>query len=157
MYPKTREEIDKAKKDCEEMLTKRALVSAVAGLSPIIGPDITVDMVLLLDLFPRINRRFGFDPEQIASLDEKVKVVIYQFISVTGKSVVGKCITKKLILSILKRLGIRVASKQVVKFVPFVGPAVSGIISFGLMKSVGNLHIRECVNLANELLKKENI
>ncbi|MDH4162834.1 MAG: hypothetical protein OEW15_09140 [Nitrospirota bacterium] len=49
MYPTSREDIEAAKKECEKMLTKRALLSAAAGLSPMIGPDITADMALLLD------------------------------------------------------------------------------------------------------------
>lgn len=153
MYPKTKAEIRVAKEECEKMLTKRALASAAAGLSPIIGPDITADMALLLDLLPRINRRFGFAPEQIDSLDEKTKVVVYQLIKATGKAVVGKYVTKQLILMLLKRIGIRVTAKQVAKFIPFIGPAISSAISFAGMKYMGKTHINECVALATDLIK----
>ncbi len=155
MYPKTKVEIDAAKEDCEKMLTKRALASALAGLSPIIGPDIAADMALLLDLLPRINRRFGFAPEQIDSLDEKTKLVVYQMIKATGKAIVGKYVTKQLIAILLKRIGIRVTAKQIVKFFPFIGPAISSAISFGGMKYMGKTHIKECVALATELLAKK--
>ena len=90
MYPKSMKEIDDAKVECERMLSKRALASAAAGLSPIIGPDVAADMALLLDLLPRINRRFGFAPEQIESLDEKTKIFVYQLIKATGRAIVGK-------------------------------------------------------------------
>jgi uncharacterized protein (DUF697 family) len=82
MYPKTEEEIKAAEDECKKMLKKRALLSGLAGLSPIIGPDISADMALLLNLLPKINRRFGFSPEQIDSLDEKTKIAVYQLISV---------------------------------------------------------------------------
>lgn len=36
------------------------------------------------------------------------------------------------------------AIKQVTKYVPFVGQAVSAGISFGAMKYLGNAHIEEC-------------
>jgi hypothetical protein len=155
MYPKTKAEIETAKEECEKMLTKRALASALAGLSPIIGPDITADMALLLDLLPRINRRFGFAPEQIDSLDEKTKLVVYQLIKATGKAIVGKYVTKQLILLLLKRIGIRVAAKQVAKFLPFIGPVISSAISFAGMKYMGKTHIKECVALANDLCAKQ--
>ncbi|OGP67369.1 MAG: hypothetical protein A2W27_05020 [Deltaproteobacteria bacterium RBG_16_44_11] len=156
MYPKTKKEIQTAKEECEKMLTKRALASAAVSLSPIIGPDIAADMALLLDLLPRINRRFGFAPEQIDSLDEKTIVVVYQLIKATGKAIVGKYVTKELIIILLKRIGIRVTAKQVAKFVPFIGPAISSAISFAGMKYMGKTHIRECVALATELLQSEN-
>jgi len=155
MYPKNNKEIEDARVECERMLSKRALASAAAGLSPIIGPDIAADMALLLDLFPRINRRFGFAPEQIDSLDEKTKIIVYQLIKATGKSIVGKYVTKELILIILKRVSIRVTAKQVSKFIPFIGPAISSAISFAGMKFIGKTHIKECVALATDLLSRE--
>jgi len=156
MYPKSMKEIEDAKVECERMLSKRALASAAAGLSPIIGPDVAADMALLLDLLPRINRRFGFAPEQIESLDEKTKIVVYQLIKATGKAIVGKYVTKQLILTLLKRIGIRVTAKQVSKFIPFIGPAISSAISFAGMKYMGKTHIKECVALATDLLSRES-
>jgi uncharacterized protein (DUF697 family) len=155
MYPKNKREIDAAKVECEKMLTKRALASALAGLSPIIGPDIAADMALLLDLLPRINRRFGFAPEQIDSLDEKTKIVVYQLIKATGKAIVGKYVTKELILMLLKRISIRVTAKQVSKFIPFLGSGISSMISYAGMKWMGRTHIKECVALATDLLNRE--
>jgi uncharacterized protein (DUF697 family) len=155
MYPKTMEEIILAQKDCKKMLTKRALVSGVAGLSPIVGPDIAADMALLLDLLPRINRRFGFSPEQIDSLDEKTKIVVYQLIKGTGKELVGKYVTKELIRQIVKKLGIRLAIRSIGKYIPFIGLGVSGAISFAGMRYMGNLHIRECVDLATNVINGE--
>ncbi len=155
MYPKSREEIHIAAKECEKMLTRRALASAAAGLSPIVGPDITADMALLLDLLPKINRCFGFTPEQIDSLDEKAKLILYQLIKTSGKAIVGRFITKELALTLLKRIGIRVTAKQVAKFVPFIGPVVSSALSYAGMKYMGKTHIKECVSLATELLEKQ--
>ena len=155
MYPASKDEIDAAKKDCEKMLTKRALASAAAALSPIIGPDITADMALLLDLLPKINKRFGFTPDQIDSLDEKTRIVVFQLIKASGKAIVGRFITKELVLLLLKRIGIRLTAKQVAKLVPFIGPAISSAISYAGMKYVGRNHIKECAALATELLEKQ--
>ena len=152
MYPASREEIEAAKAECEKMLTRRAFASAVAGLSPIIGTDITADMALLLDLLPRINRRFGFAPEQIDPLDEKIKLLVYQLIKASGKAIAGRYITKELVMFLLKRIGIRLTVKQAARFVPFVGNAVSSAISYAGMKYLGRTHIKECADLATRLL-----
>lgn len=154
MYPQTEQEIREAKKECEKLLSKRVLASAAAGLSPIAGPDIAVDLALLLDLLPRINRRFGFAPDQIDSLDEKTKIVIYQVIRAGGR-VAGKYVTKELVLLLLKKIGIRFSAKAVGRFVPFIGLVISSAISFAGMKYIGNSHIKECVDLATTLLKRE--
>ncbi len=156
MHPKTKEEIILAQRDCKKLLTKRALVSGVAGLSPIVGPDITVDVALLLDLLPRINRRFGFSPEQIDTLDDRSKIVVYQLIKGTGKVMVGKYVTKELIKQLIKKLGIRIAARSIGKYIPFIGPGVSGAISFWGMRYMGNVHIKECVDLATKLIDGEN-
>ncbi len=155
MYPRSKEEIEAARKECEKMLTKRALASAAAGLVPIIGPDITADMALLLDLLPKINKRFGFAPDQINSLDEKTKVVLFQLAKASGKAIVGRYVTKELVMVLLKRIGLRLTAKQAAKFVPFLGAAISGAISYAGMKYLGRVHIKECVALATELLEKQ--
>lgn len=155
MYPTSREDIEAAKKECEKMLTKRALLSAAAGLSPMIGPDITADMALLLDLLPRINRRFGFAPEQIDPLDEKIKILIYQMVKASGKAIVGRYITRELVVILLKRIGVRITVKQAARFVPFLGYAIASAISYAGMKYIGKTHIRECVDLATNLLEKQ--
>ena len=154
MYPRTDEESEEAREECEKMVTKRALASAVAGLSPIAGPDITADIAILLELLPRINRRFGFAPDQIDSLDEKTKITAYQIIRAGGK-IAGTYVTKDLVVLLLKKIGVRISAKTAGKFVPFIGPVVSSAISYAGMRYIGRSHIRECVDLASRLMKIE--
>lgn len=155
MIPDTLQAVEKAREECQAMLSKRALVSAAAGLSPIIGPDITADMALLLDLLPRINRRFGLTPEQIDSLDEKTKLIVYQLIKASGKALIGKVITKQLVMIIIKKLGIRITVKTVAKYIPFVGLVISSIISYGGMQYMGKNHINECVDFCKDYIKNK--
>jgi len=156
MIPNTPQEIEKARKECRAMLGKRALASAAAGLSPIIGPDIAVDMALLLGLLPRINRRFDLTPEQIDSLDEKAKIAVYQFIRASGKALAGKYITQELVKGIVQKLGIRIGAKTIAKYVPFIGLVISSIISYGGMQYMGRVHIDECVELCEAFMKNKD-
>ena len=67
----------------------------------------------------------------------------------------GKYITKTLIMTLLSKMGVKVASKSVAKFVPFVGSAVAGGISFSAMTYMGNRHIEECYQIALAALENE--
>ncbi|MDF2792121.1 MAG: hypothetical protein K0S80_5223, partial [Neobacillus sp.] len=53
----------------------------------------------------------------------------------------------------LKKVGAKIAVKQVAKYVPFVGQAVSAGISFGAMKYLGNSHIDECYEVCRRIIE----
>lgn len=55
---------------------------------------------------------------------------------------------------LLKKVGAKVAVKQVAKYVPFVGQVVSTGISFGAMKYLGNSHIDECYEVCRRIIEE---
>ena len=136
----TREELDAIKKSCHAMVTKSAGLSAGSAMIPIPGLDIGSDVAILMRLIPKINEKFGLSPEQIDGLDTESKLFVITAISNTGSKMAGKFITKKLIITLM--------NKRVSKFVPFVGSAVAGGISFTAMKVMGNSHIEDCYKIA---------
>ena len=145
---KTREELEEIKKSCRTMVTKSSSISAGTAIIPIPGLDIGSDVAILLRLIPKINEKFGLTPEQIESLDTESKVMVMTAISNVGSKMAGKYITKKLIVSLLQKMGVKVAAKGATKFVPFIGSAVAGGISFTAMKYMGNSHIDDCYEIA---------
>lgn len=144
----SREELDAIKKTCHRMVTKSSSLSAGTAIIPIPGLDIGSDVAILLRLIPKINAEFGLTPEQIESLDTESKVMVMTTISNVGSQMAGKYITKKLIISLLQKMGFKVAAKGATKFVPFIGSAVAGSISFTAMKYMGNKHIDDCYTIA---------
>ena len=50
-------------------------------------------------------------------------------------------------------MGIRIAARQVAKYVPILGQGISASISFGAMKIVTNSHINDCYEVAKELIE----
>ena len=52
-------------------------------------------------------------------------------------------------------MGTRVTAKQVAKYVPIVGQAVSAGISFGAIKYLGNSHINECYEVCKRSIELE--
>ena len=151
----SREELEAIKQSCRSMVTKSSSLSAGTAVIPVPGLDIGSDVAILMRLIPKINQKFGLTPEQIDSLDTESKLFVMTVISNTGSKMAGKYITKTLIMTLLSRMGVKVASTGVAKFVPFVGSAVAGGISFSAMKYMGNRHIEDCYQIALAALEHE--
>lgn len=148
MLPMSLEELEKVRTSCRAMVRKRAAASGGAALIPVPGADIAADIGMLLELLPAISRKFGLTPEQIDELDSKHKALIYAMIKRIGTELVGKVITKQVVLAALKKVGLRMAAKQVLKFVPLAGQAAAAALSVAAMMYVGNSHVDECFAIA---------
>jgi hypothetical protein len=55
-------------------------------------------------------------------------------------------------MKILMKMGVKVTTKGVVKFVPLFGQALSASLSFGAMRVLGNRHIDDCYEVARRAL-----
>lgn len=144
--PRSRAELDAAAARCRAMVTRRAIVSAGAVLVPLPLPglDIAADVALLTQLIPAINREFGLTPEQIDELNPTMKVLAYKAIVAFGGAMVGRMITRDLVLQALVKVGMRVTTKTAARLVPLAGQAVSAGLSYSAMRFVGSAHIRDC-------------
>lgn len=142
--PRSRAELDAAAARCRTMVTRRALASAGAVLVPLPGLDIAADVALLTQLIPAINREFGLTPDQIDDLNPTLKVLVYKAIVAFGGAMVGRMITRDLILQALVKVGMRVTTKTAARLVPLAGQAVSAGLSYSAMRFVGAAHIRDC-------------
>lgn len=138
------------------MVLKRAATSAGVSVIPLPGIDIAADVGLLLQLLPAINHKFGLTPDQIEKLDPERKAFIYTLIKKGGTHLVGKLITKKLIVAALKRVGIQMTAKQAVKYVPIAGQVASAFLGFGAMMYIGTSHIDECYQIAKAALEHDS-
>jgi uncharacterized protein (DUF697 family) len=152
MPPRTLEELNALRDECKSMVTKRAGLSAGAAVIPIPGIDIGADVSLLVEMIPAINRKFGLTPEQIDGLDPQIKKIMLVAISSMGSELIGKLVTQKLVMQLLKRVGIRMATKSVARFIPILGQALAASISFGAMRMVGNSHVDDCYEVAKKFM-----
>ena len=148
-------ELDTIRAQCRRLVTRRASVSAGASIVPLPGLDLGTDVMILLRLLPQINERFGLSPEQIDRLDVETKRTVMLFVGSVGSALVGRLVTRELVVRLLMKMGIRVTTKGVVKFVPLLGQAVSASISFGAMKLLGNRHIDDCYEIARRTLLEQ--
>ena len=145
-------QLDAIRDECRALVTRRATLSAGAAVVPVPGLDIGTDVAILLKLLPRINEKFGLSPEQIEGLDTDTKRVVMMFISAVGSNLVGRLVTRELVMKMLMKMGVRLTTQGVVKYVPLVGQALSASISFGAMKLLGNRHIDDCYEVARRAL-----
>lgn len=144
-------ELDAIRRDCRKLVTNRSLVSAGAAVVPIPGADLVADIGLLTTLLPEISKRFDLDHEQISKLEPQVAQKVLVLAASMGNNVIGRMITKRLAIAMLRRVGVRVAAASAAKYVPVLGSAVAATISFSAMKLVGNAHIEDCYRTAAAL------
>ncbi|SSS16080.1 putative Zn-dependent peptidase [Acinetobacter baumannii] len=67
--------LEQIRDECQELIQKRAYVSAGAAIVPIPFFDVVVDLGILSQLIPDINSRFGLAPEHVSVYDPKTKTI----------------------------------------------------------------------------------
>jgi len=138
---------------CRKKVTKSALFAAGVAMVPLPGIDWLTDVGVLVRLLPQINAEFGLTHEQIERLAPDRRIVVYKAISAGGGLLVGRIVTRDLVLRLISMVGVRLTTQQAAKFVPLAGQAVSAALTFTALKFVCDQHIRQCMAVARQLQK----
>jgi uncharacterized protein (DUF697 family) len=136
---------------CRRLVTQRAMLAAGVAMVPVPGLDWLTDVGILVKLLPEINRAFGLTPEQIETLAPDRKLVVYKAVSAGSGMLVGRIVTRELVIQLLKMVGVRLTTQQAAKYVPIAGQAVSAMLTFGALKYICEQHIRQCQAVARQL------
>jgi uncharacterized protein (DUF697 family) len=152
LVPDTEQEIDAVVRQCRRMVNQRALVAAGVAVVPIPGLDWATDVAVLMRLIPRINAAFGLTPEQVERLAPDRRLVVYKALSAGGGMLVGRLVTRELVMAALRFVGVRLTAQQAAKFVPIAGQAVSAALTFSALKFVCEQHIQQCVAVSKQLM-----
>ena len=152
IVPGTPAQIEAAARECRRMVNRRSLVAAGVAVVPIPGIDWLTDVGVLLKLIPDINRAFGLTPEQVERLSPDRRLVVYKTLSAGGSLLVGKLITRDLVLHALKIVGVRLTTQQAAKYVPVAGQALSALLTYSALRFVCEQHIRQCIAVAQQLM-----
>lgn len=151
MSQMTMAEIEQIRTECRELVAKRAMVSGALAVVPIPGFDVGADVAIMKQMIETINEKFALSPNSLQQLDPKIKQRIFVIASSLGSSLIGRYMTKELLVLAFKRVGVRMASKQAAKFVPFLGSAIAAGISYGAMRMLGNAHIEDCYQVLKSM------
>lgn len=147
--------LDEVRRECRKLVTKRSLMSAGAAVVPVPGADVVADIGLLSDLLPKISAKFELDHEQVEKLDPNLIQQVFVVAASLGNNVIGRMVTRQMVVRLLKRMGVRLATASAAKYVPVLGSAVAASISFGAMKLAGNAHIEDCYKTARALIEAQ--
>lgn len=132
------------------MLHRRALVAAAASTVPVPGLDWAVDAALLSRLLPQISAEFGLSAEQLDRLDPEKREKVQKAVALVGSVLIGKFITQELVLRAARTVGLRLTTKQLVKYVPIAGQAVSAAIGYATLRYLGDQHMQDCIRVVKE-------
>ena len=149
---RTEAALDRVRNDCYRLVTERSLAAAAAAVVPIPGADVIADIGLLSNMLPKISQRFELDHASVQKLDPEIAQKVLVIASSMGNNVIGRMVTRKLAIGLLRRMGLRIATASVAKYVPVLGSAIAASISFGAMKLAGNAHVDDCYRTARALL-----
>ncbi len=151
LVPDSDGRIEAVARECRRLVTKRALLGAGVALVPVPGIDWVTDVGILMKLIPEINRAFGLTEEQIERLAPDRKVVVYKAISAGGSMLIGRLVTRELVMTMLRLVGVRLTAQQAAKVVPIAGQAISAALTYSALKYVCEQHIRQCMAVARLL------
>lgn len=134
----------------KKLLNRRALVGAAASVVPVPGVDWLVDAAVLSKLLPAINEEFGLTPQQLDRLPKRKREEVEKAVGVVGSMVIGKFITRELVIRLAATVGKRLTVKQASKYVPLAGQALSAVIGYTAIRYLGEEHIRDCVQVCRQ-------
>lgn len=136
---------------CRKRVRQRALFAAGVAMVPVPGVDWVTDIGVLIKLLPEISTAFGLSPAQVERLAPERRVVFYKAVSAGGSLVLGRAITKQLVMAVLKAVGVRLSAQQAAKYLPVAGQVVSAALTFSALNYVCEQHIRQCEAVARQL------
>jgi uncharacterized protein (DUF697 family) len=137
---------------CRQLVRRRAMLSASVAAVPIPGLDVVTDLRLFAMLIDDINQEFGLSEEQIGRLQPKFRMLAYEAALGVGGMLVGKLVTREVVMQVLRRTGFKAVAKQAGKLVPLAGQLASASIGFFAFRQIGYQHVEACAKVAQELL-----
>jgi uncharacterized protein (DUF697 family) len=152
LIPDSPQHIEDTRERCRRLVRRRAVISAGVSAVPIPGVDVLSDLTLFKKLVDDVNHAFGLTPEQIDRLQPNHKLIAYKVAVGVGGVMVGKLVTRELLMQIFKRVGLKYAAKSASRFVPIAGQIASAAIGFTMFRKLGYEHVEACAQVANELI-----
>lgn len=131
-----------------KLIARKALLAAAASAVPLPGIDWAADAALLSRLVPQISAEFGLSVTQVETLAPQQRERIQKAATTVGALLVGRLVTRDLLLSLAKHAGLRLTTKQATKYVPFAGQMISAGLGYAALRALGEQHIKDCVKVA---------
>lgn len=151
-------QLQKIRDECYDMVNKSSYYSGAVAAVPIPGLDVANDISILTRLLPKINKKFGLSPEQIDDLNPQLKELTLVAITKVGTNLIGKYVTREAAVKAVTAFSTKAATTAVtktgLKYIPLLGPVLSGGISYGAMRYVGRAHVNDCYKIALSVMEQ---
>lgn len=148
--------LEKIKKECQQLVKKRAKYSAGAAIIPVPFVDIAIDAGILTQLLPEISARFGLISEPESAIDLNAKEIHWNEMKNRAVDFAGLMATRGVVKKTVQGYGGRIVAKQVTKFIPLGGQMVAATMGYMIFKKIANDHIDQCYKLAKNIQQKQN-
>ena len=139
-----------AVKRSRKLLNRRAMVAAAASAVPVPGLDWMVDAAMLSRLIPEINQEFGLTPQQLDRLEPNKRDQVQKAVTLVGSVLIGKFISRDLVIKAATKIGVRLTAKQAAKYVPLAGQAVAAAVGYAAIRYFGEEHMKDCIRVARQ-------
>lgn len=137
-----------AVRQSRKLVARKALLAAAASAVPLPGIDWAADAALLSRLVPQISAEFGLSVTQVETLAPQQRERIQKAATTVGALLVGRLVTRDLLMALAKHAGLRLTTKQATKYVPVAGQIVSAGLGYAALRALGEQHIKDCVKVA---------
>ena len=151
VVPATPAQIEAAARDARRMVGRRALLAAGVAIVPLPALDLATSVGVLVKLLPDINERFGLSAQQVERLAPDRRLVVFKAITAAGTMLVGRVVTRELVIAALRMVGVRLSAQQAVKYVPIAGQGLSAALTYGALRYVCEQHIKQCIAICEQL------
>ena len=150
-------DVERARDHCRKLVRRRALMSAGVSAIPVPGVDLVSDVSLFVKLVDEVNQEFGLSAAQVERMQPKYKLIAYRAAVGVGGMLVGRLVTREVIMYVFKRSGVKIAAKTAAKIVPIAGQVVSAAIGFAMFRQLGYQHVDACVRVAEEMMAARTV
>lgn len=149
-------DLEKVKRQCQELVKKRAKYSAGAAIIPVPFVDVAIDAGLLTQLLPEISERFGLIEGRESAIDLESRDVHWKELKNRAVDFAGLMATRGIVKKTVQGFGGRIVAKQVTKFIPLGGQMVAATMGYMIFKKIAFDHIEQCYNLAKSIQQKQH-
>lgn len=147
--------LEQARRDCLELIQKRAYFSAGAAVVPIPFFDVVFDVGILTKLIPEINERFGLDQAHVSVFNPETKEVHWQELRKRGIQFSGLMVARTGVKKSLNGFISKMLTKQVTKFIPLGGQLIAAGLGYFVFKKIAAAHVDDCYQLAKSIQLKQ--
>lgn len=149
--PTTSAELAERRERAKALIHKKSLMSSAANVVPIPGVGVGMDIKIMGDIIEDINKIYGLSHKQVNKMQDDLKQKLLTSAAMRGSQFVGQKVTNAMVKVFVRSVVKREAAKQS-RWIPIVGQAVAGSISYYLMKKMGEDHIQKCEKVIEDLI-----